>query len=102
MNQPATSNGQPIMKRLVKGIEHKARMGRSACPPTDDTAGEGIDYKGHVDEALPGRDIGEIGLPQHVRRGSEELSVHPVERTWSGLVRGHELQERICSSSCLS
>jgi hypothetical protein len=28
------------MKRLVEGIEHNARMGRSACPPTDDTASE--------------------------------------------------------------
>lgn len=61
MNQPATFDGPPIMKRLVEGIEHKARMGRSACPPTDDTAGEGINDEGHVNEALPGRDIGEIG-----------------------------------------
>lgn len=39
MNQPATFDGRPIMKRLAEGIEHKARMGRSAYPPTDDTAG---------------------------------------------------------------
>ena len=61
MNESATFDGPPIMKRLVEGIEHKARMGRSACPPTDDTAGEGINDERHVNEALPGRDIGEIG-----------------------------------------
>jgi hypothetical protein len=36
-------------------------MSRSACPPTDDTAGKSINDEGHVNEALPGRDIGEIG-----------------------------------------
>jgi hypothetical protein len=55
MNQPAAMDGPPIMKRLVEGIEHKARMGSPACPPTDDTASEGIDDESHVDEALPGR-----------------------------------------------
>ncbi len=61
MNQPATFDGPPIMKRSVEGIEDEACMRRPACPPTEDTAGEGIDYKGYVDEALPGGDIGEIG-----------------------------------------
>jgi len=61
MNQPATVNGPPIMKCLVEGIEHKARVGSPACPPTDDPAGEGINDEGHVNEALPGRNIGEIG-----------------------------------------
>ncbi|GAA5622922.1 hypothetical protein Brsp04_02814 [Brucella sp. NBRC 12952] len=42
MNQPATFDGPPIMQCLVEGIEYKASMGRPACPPTDDTAGEGI------------------------------------------------------------
>lgn len=61
MNKPAAFDRPPIMKRLVEGIEHEAGMSRPACPPTDDTAGEGINDKGHVNEALPGRDIGEIG-----------------------------------------
>lgn len=61
MNQPAAMNGPPIMKRLIEGIEHKARMGRSACPLTDDTAGKGINDERDVNEALPGRDIGETG-----------------------------------------
>ncbi len=42
MNQPATVTGPLIMKCLVEGIEHKARVGSPACPPTDDPAGEGI------------------------------------------------------------
>lgn len=61
-------------------------MGGPACPPTDNAACKGIDDEGHVDEALPGRHVGEIGEPQHVRRGSKELPVHAVKRAWSGLV----------------
>lgn len=63
MNQPATFDGPPIMQCLVEGIEDESRVRRPACPPTDDTAGEGINDEGHVSEALPGRDIGEIGYP---------------------------------------
>ena len=61
MNQPATFDGPPIMQCLVESIEDESRVRRSTGPPADDAAGEGIDDKGHVDEALPGRDIGEIG-----------------------------------------
>ena len=61
MNQPATFDGPPIMECLVERIEDESRVRRSTGPPANDTAGEGIDYKGHVDEALPAGDIGEIG-----------------------------------------
>ena len=87
MNQPATFDGPPIMKRLVEGIEHKARMSRSARPPTDNAAGEGINDEGHVNKALPGRDIGEIRQPQHVRRWGLEVAIDAVERTRARLVR---------------
>ncbi len=61
MNQPATFGGPPIMKRLVESIEDESRVRRSTGPPANDTAGEGIDHESDVYEALPGRDIGEIG-----------------------------------------
>jgi len=48
------------MKRLIECIENETRMGSPACPPTDDAASKGINDKSHVDEALPGRHIGEI------------------------------------------
>ena len=78
MNQPAAMNGPPIMKRLVEGIENETRMSGPARPPTDDVASEGIDHERDVNEALPGGHIREIRKPEHVRRWSEELSVHPV------------------------
>ena len=60
MNQPATFYEPPIVQCLVESIEHKARMGRPACSPTDDAASEGIDDERDVNEALPGRQVCEI------------------------------------------
>jgi hypothetical protein len=85
MDQPRS--GLPLMNGLFQGIEHEPGMGRAADPPADDAAGEGVDDEGHVDEALPGRDIGEVADPEHVRRGHAELTVHLVQRAWLGLVR---------------
>lgn len=45
-------------------------------------AGVDIDDEGLVHEALPGRDVGEIGLSQLVRPGGDELPVYPVLRAW--------------------
>lgn len=60
-------DGPPIMKCLVQSVQDETCMAIPACPPTDDTAGEGINDEGHVNDALPSRDIGKIGKPEHVR-----------------------------------
>ncbi|MNL55579.1 hypothetical protein D3C87_1790020 [compost metagenome] len=67
MHEAASMNGTPIMKRLVKGIKDKACMCRPARAPANDATSEDVDDKGHVDETLPGGDIGEIRNPQPVR-----------------------------------
>jgi len=51
MNEPTAMDGPSIVKRLVEGIEHKARLRRPARSLTYDAAGEGVDHEGHVDEA---------------------------------------------------
>lgn len=61
LNEPTAMDRSPIMKRLIEGIEDEPRMSGPARPPADDAAGEGVDHEGHIDEALPGRHIGEIG-----------------------------------------
>src|SRR5690606_16365351 len=87
VDEAAAMDGPPIMKGLVEGIEHKARMGGPARSPTNDAAGEGVNHKGHVDEPLPSRDIREVRKPEHVWRGSLEVAVYAVERTRGSLVR---------------
>ncbi|MET3776730.1 hypothetical protein ABID20_002305 [Rhizobium alvei] len=54
-------DGPPIMECLVQCVEDKTRLRRPACPPANDAAGEGVDHESNVYEALPGRDICEIG-----------------------------------------
>ena len=54
--------------------------------PAHDPAGIGVDDKRHVDEAGPGRDIGEVGEPQDIRPGRLELAVDVIQRAWRGLV----------------
>ena len=75
------------MKCLFKGIEDKARMCRPARPPANDAPGKDVDHKGHVDETLPGRDIGEVSNPQPVWCWGFELAVYPVKRARGCLVR---------------
>ena len=86
MHEPAAMDGPSIVQGLLQSIEHEAGMRRPAHPPADDPAGIGVDDEGHVDEAGPGRDIGEVGDPEHVRRRGMELAVHVIERAWCGLV----------------
>ena len=61
-------------------------MRRTRGPPADDPAGIGIDDKGDVDEAGPGRDIGEVGEPKDVRPRRLELAVDVIQRAWRSLV----------------
>ncbi|ESW63400.1 transposase IS986 [Mesorhizobium sp. LSJC285A00] len=77
-------------------MENEGCMRRPAHPPADDPTGIGVDDKGDIDEARPGRDAGEVGDPQHVRRRSMELAVDVVERARCGLV-AHRSADRLAA-----
>src|SRR5215207_4559362 len=94
VHESAAMDGSPIMEGLLKRIEHEAGMGRSTDPPTYDPSRVGIDHKGDVNEAGPGRDVGEVRDPQHVRPRCSELAVHVIQRARCGLIadrRAHRL-----------
>jgi hypothetical protein len=74
------------MQRLLQGIEDKTGFGAARHPPADEQPGEGVDDEGDVDEAGPGRNVGEIGHPKHVRPLGLEDAIHAVERTRHRLV----------------
>jgi hypothetical protein len=80
VNEPATPDRTTLMQSLFQGIEDKARMSRARHPPANDTPGIGINHKGDVDKAGPGRDICEVRHPEHVRPRRLELPVHPIGR----------------------
>lgn len=94
MDQAAAVDGATVMDRLLQGVEDEGGMGRPADAPAHDVAGVDVDYEGHIDEARPGRDVGEVGDPEPVGRGRLELSVHLIQRTRRRLVaerRAHRL-----------
>jgi len=68
------------MQGLLQRIEHEAGVRRSRGPPADDPAGIGVDDEGDVDEAGPGRDIGEVGQPQDIRPWRLKLAIDVIER----------------------
>ena len=70
------------MKGLLQGIEHKTGLRRARYPPADDTTREDVDHEGDVDEALPGRHVGEIRNPEGIRARGMKLPVHLV--AWAG------------------
>src|SRR3954454_12277483 len=67
MHETATLDGPARVQGLLKRVEHEAGVRGRAHPPADDATGVSIDHKGDIDEAGPGRDVGEIGDPEHVR-----------------------------------
>ena len=83
-----------IVDSLLQSVENEARVRRSADPPAHDVAGIDVDHEGDVDEPRPGRDVGKVRDPQHVRCRRMELSVDLVERARRRLVadgRPHRL-----------
>ena len=87
VHQAAAMGGTSLVKGLLQRIQHKAGMRGPAHPPADDAASIGVDHKGHVDEARPGADIGEVRETEPVRRRRMEHPVHTVERARCRLVR---------------
>ena len=52
----------------------------SALAPTHDAAAEHVNDEGHIDPALPGRDVGEVRDPQLIGPISPELAIDPIKR----------------------
>src|SRR3984957_9124316 len=82
VHEPAAMDRPPIMQGLLQRVEYEAGVCRARDPPAHDPAGIGIDHKGDVDKAGPGRDIGEVGEPENIRpwrlerkRGAEALEI---------------------------
>ena len=86
MDEAAAAGRPSVMERLFEGVQDEVGVRCPAGSPADDPPRVGVDDEGDIDEAGPSRDIGKIGQPQTVRRGSVELSVHMIQRTGGRLV----------------
>jgi hypothetical protein len=70
------------MQRLLQRVQHEAGVRRAGDAPADDAPGKGVDDEGDIDEAGPGRDVGEVGYPQGVWARRRELPINAIERAW--------------------
>ena len=68
MDEAAAARRLAIVKGIFDGIEHEAGVGAARCSPTDDPPCERVDDERDVNEPGPGRDIGKVRNPEHVRR----------------------------------
>ena len=59
---------------LLERVQDDAGGHRGGGPPAEDPAGVGVDDERDVDPARPGRDIGQVGHPQPVRRRRGEVA----------------------------
>jgi hypothetical protein len=75
MHEPAAVDRAGLLQR----IEHEGCVRRAGGPPAHDPAGIGVDDEGDVDEAGPGRDIGEVGEPKDVWPWRLELAVNVIQ-----------------------
>lgn len=86
MHEAATVDRSSLVQGLLQRVEHEAGMGRPRHPPTNDPPSIGVDDEGDIDEARPGRDIGEVRDPEPVGRRRVEHPVDMVQRAWRCLV----------------
>ena len=86
MDETAATYRASVVKSLFQGIEDETGMRGAADPPANDTPGECIDDERHIYKALSGRDIGEVGDPEHVWRRRLELAVDAVQWAMGRLV----------------
>jgi hypothetical protein len=80
VHEPAALDGTALVEGLLQRVQHKAGVRRARGAPADDAARVGVDHESHVDEACPGRDIGEVRDPQGIRPWRSELPVDAIER----------------------
>lgn len=66
--------------RLLQGIQNEAYRGVGTDPTAHDTASEGIDLEGQVDEPRPGVDVSDVDHPQRIGPADAELAVDLVQR----------------------
>lgn len=80
MHQMIRAYRLACVQSLLQGVQDEVGPCRRRGPPADDPAGEYVDHEGDVDEALPGRDVGEVADPQLVGPPGLEVPADVIQR----------------------
>src|SRR5215203_4529281 len=71
----------------LERIQRQFSVKRGRDSPADDESTEDVDHEGHVHEATPRTDVGQIGDPQVIRCGGGEVALDQVGRSLAHLSR---------------
>ncbi len=80
VDQRTFALGLPVIQGLLRCVQHEVRAHGSAYAPAHDAPGVHVDHEGHVQPALPSRNVGEVRDPQLVRLIGLEHTVDPIRR----------------------
>jgi hypothetical protein len=72
--------GPSRRQRHVQGIEHQLFGQCRGHRPADNATAEGVEHDGEIDKACPGRNVGDVGDPQPIRRFRREVPLNQVGR----------------------
>ena len=74
------ARGPPRRQRHVQSIEHQLAGKCRRHRPADNAAAERIEHDGEIEKACPGRNVGDVGHPQPIRRFRREVALDQVGR----------------------
>ena len=74
------ARGPPRQKRHVQSVKHQLRGERGGHRPADDAATVRIEHDSKIEKAGPGRNVGDVGDPQPIRRFRREIALDQVRR----------------------
>src|SRR5262245_10619409 len=80
MDEGVDAGAAAVVDGLLQGIEHEVGRQRGRDTPSDDATGEDIDDERDIDEAAPGRHVGEIRDPELIWPGRRELAIDEIRR----------------------
>jgi hypothetical protein len=66
---------------VLEGVQDKFGGHVGGRPPTHDHSGEDVEDEGDINDARPGRDVGEVGHPQLVRGRGSEVTIDQIRRS---------------------
>ncbi len=70
MDKTGVFGGTAVAQSLLESIQDEMGLHRARNPPADDPSREGVDDERDMDEARPGRDVGEVREPEPVGAGA--------------------------------
>ena len=72
------ARGPSRQKRHVQSVKHQWRGERGGHRPADDAAMVRIEHDSQIEKAGPGRNVGDIGHPQQIRRFRREIALDQI------------------------